>query len=105
MRGYFTYEGEPGWYSCHAILENGYCFAGHICSHPNFAPGDLFFGRASRVEVLARLVPEGVEWELMPIGKVPPEVLERNKDKAMQEEWSAKYKSVAKELGQVKGDA
>lgn len=41
LKAWFVYTGNPGWFHCVMILENGFAPACHICSHPNFAPGDL----------------------------------------------------------------
>lgn len=56
MKTYFLcdYQG-PQWWVCYGVLENGFCFGQHICSHPNYAPGDLYFTRKERVEALEKV--------------------------------------------------
>ena len=53
---FFVCENQgPRWYKCLGILENGFCFGSHICSHPAFAPGDLYFTREKRQQALNKL--------------------------------------------------
>lgn len=51
---------EREWWACDGILSNGFLFGGHVCSHPNFAPNDLYFGRNERIEALKAIF--GFEW-------------------------------------------
>ena len=48
------YQGPQLWV-CYGVLENGFCFGQHICSHPAYAPGDLYFWRKERVEALEKI--------------------------------------------------
>lgn len=36
--------GSPN-YFCEGLLSNGFVFGSHICSHPSFAPQDLYYNR------------------------------------------------------------
>lgn len=58
---YFICE-ERGhqWWVCYGFLDTGFCFGEHICSHPGFAPSDLYFGRLERVLAMKELF--GREW-------------------------------------------
>lgn len=81
LKAWFAYSGSPGWFHCTMILENGWAPWSHLCSHPNFAPGDLFIGRKERMELFKKL---GIEIDLQGIvstDEVPKEVVEKNKDK------------------------
>ena len=48
MKGYIYYGGDPQFYIAYLILENGMVCYEHLCSHPNFMPGDLWQGRPER---------------------------------------------------------
>lgn len=65
MKIYFAcrFDG-PGWWYCVGILENGFKFASHLCTHPNFAPGDLYFNRPERIEALKELF--GIDQSTVP---------------------------------------
>jgi hypothetical protein len=52
---YFVCDGRPDWYSCWGVLENGFVFGQHVCSHPFYAPNDLYFRRDKRVAALRTL--------------------------------------------------
>lgn len=54
-------EIEPEWWSCYGLTSHGFMFAQHVCSHPAFAPGDLYFDRPERKKVLELLF--GKVWE------------------------------------------
>jgi len=67
MKMYFVCEEQgPEWFYCYGVLENGFGFAQHVCSSPNFAPGDLYFTRSHRINALRELFgiePKTVESE------------------------------------------
>lgn len=81
------------------VLENGWCPFEHICSHPNFAPGDLFFGRAKRQEVFKKM---GIEVDVQPglykESDLPKEILDKNKEKSNWEEMSKQYEETEKSI-------
>jgi hypothetical protein len=100
IKGWFTYAGDRDWYTCVAVLENGHAFATHVCSHPHFAPGDLYYGRPERMAILKVMYPEGIDWQgVVKDTDVPAEVFERNKDEAARETRSAEYLRIKAELG------
>lgn len=45
----------PDWYYCYGVLDNGFCFGQHVCSHPCFAPEDLLLGRKNRIKSLKEI--------------------------------------------------
>lgn len=55
MKMYFVCSGPPNWLTCYGVLENGFVFGSHLCSHPGFAPGDLYFQRPDRIEGLKQV--------------------------------------------------
>lgn len=56
MKMYFICEDRgPQWWVSYGFLENGFCFGQHVCSHPSYAPGDLYFTRKERIEALEKL--------------------------------------------------
>lgn len=70
MKMYFLCEGSQDWWTCTGILDNGFQFGGHVCSHPNYAPSDLYLGRKNRIKALKELFdidPETVEKHLVVI--------------------------------------
>ncbi len=82
MKMYFICSGEKDWWSCHGVLSNGFFFGQHICSHPNFSPGDLYSNRTNRKNALKELFgidEDTVERELIVVNKredLPIEILE-----------------------------
>lgn len=59
MKGYFLcFHDGPEWWYCQGLLENGFCFGEHVCSHPGFAPGDLLMHRKDRLAALRLIFPE-----------------------------------------------
>ncbi len=42
-------------FCCYGILSNGFCFGTHLCSHPSFAPSDLYYRRTERISALESL--------------------------------------------------
>jgi hypothetical protein len=59
---YFVCEFQNAdWYSCTGVLSNGFAFGGHVCSHPGYAPGDLYFTRKNRIDALKEIF--GFEWD------------------------------------------
>lgn len=92
MKAWFTYSGSRDWWNCVMVLENGYAPFGHLCSHPNFAPGDLFFSRPDRMAAFRKL---GIELDIQGTCQdidVPADVLEKNKDESNWREMSDKLK-------------
>ena len=81
MKCYFVYDGKGDWFNCTAIMEDGWAFAGHLCSHPNFAPGDLYYGRPQRIEILKRMFP-GIDFqfELISAVNLPKDILKLNQE-------------------------
>ncbi len=67
MKMYFICEDQgPQWFYSYGVLDNGFCFGEHVCSHPNFAPSDLYFRRKERISALQQLFdinPETIETE------------------------------------------
>lgn len=67
MKMYFVCENQgPGWFYSYGILDNGFCFGQHVCSHPDFARGDLYFTRINRIAALRELFgvdPKTIETE------------------------------------------
>ncbi len=56
MKMYFVCEYRgPEWWLCDGILENGFAFGQHLCSHPGFAAGDLYFTRKERIAAIKEL--------------------------------------------------
>lgn len=56
LKMYFVCEEQmPQWFVCYGILSNGFCFGQHICSHPSFAPSDLYYTRGNRIDALKKL--------------------------------------------------
>lgn len=94
LKAWFCYSGDRGFYSCVMILENGWAPFSHICSHPYFAPGDLFFGRSERMKAFKDL---GIEIDPQGICKdteVPEEVYDNNMSKTSYKEMSERYKAL-----------
>ncbi len=63
MKLYYVYSKHcviNGWFHCMAMFENGWVPFGHICSHPGYAPGDLWQRRPERQEILKKM---GIEVE------------------------------------------
>lgn len=50
VKAWITYRGQPGWYTCNLILENGYPMYSHLCSSVGYATSDLWTGRKERQE-------------------------------------------------------
>ena len=70
MKGYFVCDGKDDWWVCYGVLENGFCFGQHVCSHPGFAPGDLYTHRPERQAALKEvfgLSPDDIEWETITV--------------------------------------
>lgn len=91
IKGYFVWQGQNQWLDCYLILEDAFCPASHICSHPSFAPGDLYFSRPERIEILKRMYPEGIDWQpLVRAADLPADFLARIKvgNDARIEEWN-----------------
>jgi hypothetical protein len=65
LKMYFVCSGSDDWWTCYGVLSNGFCFGQHICSHPGFAPGDLYFNRDNRKRALLEVlgVDETIEAE------------------------------------------
>lgn len=42
-------------WACEGYLPNGFCIGEHICSAPNYAPGDLWTGRRERQTAIAKI--------------------------------------------------
>lgn len=91
------------WFHCTAVFENGWVLATHICSHPSFAPIDLWGRREERHAVLKEM---GIEVEpvqdLINDDDLPnqyPWLLEVNRA-CDQEWWSAKYIDAERRLEQ-----
>ena len=62
MKMYFLCDNQgPQWFVCYGVLENGFVFGSHLCSHPVYAPSDLYFGRKHRIEALKEIF--GVRFE------------------------------------------
>ena len=83
MKIYFVcrYDG-PQWWYCMGLLSNGFHFADHVCSRPDFAPMDLYFRRQERVNALEKLFGirhDTVETELIEVRSIAdkPEWWER----------------------------
>lgn len=55
MKMYFLCDGNADWWVCHGFLDNGFYFGQHVCSHPCFAPDDLYFRRQERVSALKEI--------------------------------------------------
>jgi hypothetical protein len=56
LKMYFVCEDRgPQWFYSYGILSNGFCFGEHLCSHPDFAPGDLYFRRKERIAALREM--------------------------------------------------
>ena len=45
----------PQWWACHGFLENGFNIGQHICSHPTYAPSDLWSGRPERQKAVKEI--------------------------------------------------
>lgn len=53
---YFVCEHRgPEWVYSMGILSNGMHFGSHLCSHENYAPGDLYFRRKERIAALKEM--------------------------------------------------
>lgn len=69
MKGYYVCSyGDPQWWTCYGVLENGFCFGQHLCTHPDFAPGDLFERRPERQKALEKvfgLSPSDIDFKLI----------------------------------------
>lgn len=97
LKAWPTYSGEGDWFDCVLVLENGWAPFGHLCSHPNFAPGDLWLGRPERMAAFKKM---GIELVLQPITKdmdVPAEVLAKNKDETNWKHFSEQYAALTVE--------
>ena len=104
LKAWFCYAGKPGWYSCTMVLENGWAPFGHICSHPNFAPGDLFYGRPERMAIFKEM---GIEIDAQPVcedKELPPELLQKNKEGVGYEHLSKQYEKLAEEHRPAPGE-
>lgn len=56
LKIYYVAENRgPQWFYSYGVLSNGFCFGQHICSHPDFAPGDLLLNRSDRKEALKKI--------------------------------------------------
>jgi hypothetical protein len=45
----------PEWWVCHGFLENGFNIGQHICSHPIYAPGDIWKNRPERQKAVKEI--------------------------------------------------
>lgn len=95
LKAYITYGGQHMWYTCTLIAENGMAIAQHVCSHPNFAPGDLWFARPERVEALRKI---GVELDVQPgliqerdLEKTVPGLIAKNKDESLWKDMAERF--------------
>lgn len=55
MKMYFVCSGRDDWWTCFGVLNNGFVFGSHVCSHPGFAKGDLYFTRSERIAALKEI--------------------------------------------------
>ena len=87
MKAWFAYQGSPDWLHCFMILENGWAPFIHICSHPFFAPGDLWFTRKERQAIFSEMgITLDEPIETVRADQIPKEVWEKNQN---EENWKA----------------
>src|SRR5271169_6379923 len=96
---YFVSENRgPEWFMSYGVLSNGFCFGQHICSHPGFAPGDLYFNRLKRRTALKDIF--GHEWtpdetELIVVNSLADKPEWWDSHEALQEGLKADYNKYA----------
>lgn len=98
LKAWFIYYGNPGWFHCVMIFSNGWVPFGHLCSHPNFAPGDLWIGRKERMEIVEKM---GIKVEIQPgvheggqFLLSHPDVDQNHKNKENWEALNVEYKAI-----------
>lgn len=105
MKIYFVCDGADDWWVCHGVLENGFYFGQHACSHPCFAPSDLYFQRPNRISALKEL------FGITPDSVIPETIVIKSKDDipvwwgAIEEghtKFSAEYKKYKELVGGTK---
>lgn len=89
------------WYTCSAILENGWIPFSHICSDPGFAPGDLWRRRPERQKAMEKLgITIDDTGELIDdstIDESHPDLLKKNKE-INHDEWNDKFQAALKSV-------
>lgn len=55
MKAFILADGDKDWWNCTLLCEDGWAPFGHLCSHPNYAPGDLWLGRPKRQQAIQEL--------------------------------------------------
>ena len=100
LKAYIVYGGSHQWYTCTLIAENGWAIAQHICSHPNFAAGDLWFSRPERAEAMKKI---GIDLDVQPglihdpdLEKTLPGLIAKNKDDSFWKELAQRYSDAFK---------
>ena len=95
LKGYVVYGGNPGWYHCILVLENGFAPCSHLCSATGFAHGDLWERRKERQAAAAVA---GFEVDLDPavyteeeLNTAHPEIIEKHKNDAGYEAMSKAF--------------
>lgn len=108
MKGYFVCDGNRDWWSCWGVLENGFCFGQHVCSHPNFAPGDLYYGRPERIAALKEVFGVGKDdltFELIVVRSKEDVPTWWNDHALIQDKLAAEYEKYSACLDKAKRDA
>jgi len=100
MKIYYVCEnGGPEWFNSYGVLENGFCFGQHLCSHPNYAPGDLLLRRKNRLAALKEIFgvePTDDNQEIIVVNSVADIPEWWNSHEALQEVLKPQYERYAK---------
>lgn len=93
----FSTDNVFGDLACSMVFENGASMFSHICSNRSFVYGDLWGNRRER-QTLLEMMGYNVEVIERMDGKLPKEVLERNKNPENYQAFVDEYNQFEKEL-------
>ena len=100
----------PDWWTCYGVLSNGFNIGNHLCSHPNFSPGDLYGSRPERKKALMEIFeiePDTLSIDILKIRSKEdiPEWWDRTNKDEFQAQFKDQYKRYAEILAEFNGEA